>query len=182
MHINPIEEDIPPTCSTKTYCIVIIIMFVSPSQTMHYIKGICAPTLPCLCIALSPQNGKPANLEAEKLHQLWKCSDRMSRQTLKVQITWNLPHEKQTLDIFVDLCSLNTFTDMLGLFADSHRKDCEGRHVHQAAVWLLYDIHHFVCILWWPWPPLTARQLRVMLYSISDNPHRHNTFKNTWPV
>ena len=130
----------------------------------------------------------PPELET---HQPWSrrkitttlnCSDRMNRQILKVQITLNLQHEKQTLDIFVGLCSLNTFTDMLGLFADSRRKDCEGRHVHQAAVWLLYDIHHFVCILWWPWPPLTARQLWVMLYSISDNPHRHNTFKNTWPV
>ena len=50
-----------------------------------------------------------------KITTTLNCSDRMNRQTLKVQITLNLQHQKQPLDIFVGLCSLNTFTDMLGL-------------------------------------------------------------------
>lgn len=51
---------------SQPYCIIIIVMFVSPSQTMHYIKGICAPTLPCLCIALSPRIWNRPTLKQKK--------------------------------------------------------------------------------------------------------------------
>lgn len=51
---------------SQPYCIIIIVMFVSPSQTMHYVQGICAPTLPCLCIALSPRMGNPPTLKQKK--------------------------------------------------------------------------------------------------------------------